>query len=65
MTKAPLQQANAACAVQLIARRTGAAHRVGGAIFEIVHPHPRSGCGRFAGRARPSRVGGPRIAPKQ
>lgn len=31
MTKAPLQQANATCAVQLIDRRTGAAHRVGGA----------------------------------
>lgn len=35
MTKAPLQQANATCSVQLIDRRTGASHRVGGAILQV------------------------------
>lgn len=40
MTKAPSQQASVTCAVQLIDRRTGVAHRVGGAILQMFTRNP-------------------------
>ena len=40
MTTAPSPQANATCAVQLIDRRTGAAHRVGGAALQLFTSTP-------------------------
>ncbi len=40
MTKALSQQTTAICAVQLIDRRTGAAHRVGGAVLQLFTPTP-------------------------
>ena len=40
MTKAVSQQTTATCAVQLIDRRTGAAHRVGGAVLQLFTPTP-------------------------
>jgi hypothetical protein len=40
MTKAQSPQANVTCAVQLIDRRTGAAHRVGGAALLLFTRNP-------------------------
>ena len=40
MTTAPKPQGQATCAVQLIDRRTGAAHRVGGALVQRLTTTP-------------------------
>lgn len=64
MINAPLQQANANCAVQLIDRRTGMAHRVGGAALLLFTRNPEQAVAELlAGRdpavweARVSQIG--------